>query len=817
MDEPPEKESPPPAKQRGISDNGTESYGDRCILSMVKSATATETQSACAGEVIKGIRGGRWKDSVEPIRSTYRRVLDETGGDRKKAKEAIGAAKKRLPGILWSGKFSSRANANLVKHSGLLCADLDELGDRLPDVRAALLKSPHLCALFLSPSGDGLKLLFRVRADGAFHLASYRAVERHIMELTGVQIDESCKDLARLCFASYDPDLYQNEGAVELPPLPEPTNPAASKNGATQPPDPDVRRRIATDMFGEIREIDGKSFVRCPGEHRHTQGNGAKDCEIHLDGPPSIHCVHNSCAGIVAGVNHELRSRIGKAEQPPTVDVREPRPAELPRIDPYTPPPLDLLPAVLREYVEAAAESLNVDRSFILLPMLSSLGSAIGIARSILVKRGFIQPPVIWTGIVGRSGSRKSPSLDAATFPTRERERALMASNREREHEFRETLAKWDAGRKNERGPKPEAPAPETALLDDLTLASLADAMQNNPRGLLIAKDELSHWLSSFDQFTKGAKGSDVSRYLSLHTAVFFGLDRREGGRSYRIFNPRVCITGGIQPAVLARCLTPDYFERGLPARFLFAMPPFRQDQWTEATIPEALTQAVRELFARLYALEPQRDGGETRPGLLPMDADAKGAYVEFYNQCGAIAEEENEKGEASRSKATGTAARLALVGMLLNDPDAMGVRGGIMVSACGLARWHGHEATRIYSTLGETAEQSDARRLVEYIQRRGGAVTVRDLAHGLRAYRNQTDAAEAALGRLATAGLGKWECLPSSPRGGPSKRLFRLAISDIRGVTVTETPENTREFRGYGDGDGGYVGENEETMGVRL
>ena len=60
-----------------------------------------------------------------------------------------------------------------------------------------------------------------------------------------------------------------------------------------------------------------------------------------------------------------------------------------------------LLPACLQEYVIAAAGSLNVDVAYILLPLLSSLGAAIGNSRSIILKRGFIQPPVIWTGIIG--------------------------------------------------------------------------------------------------------------------------------------------------------------------------------------------------------------------------------------------------------------------------------------------------------------------------------------------------------------------------------------------------------------------------------
>jgi hypothetical protein len=112
-----------------------------------------------------------------------------------------------------------------LKHSGLLCADLDSLGARLREVRQKLVKSPHVWALFLSPSGDGLKAVFRVPADSSKHLASFRAVEKHVLELTGIAIDESCSDVARLCFMSYDPGIWLNPHAIPIEPLPLPEKP----------------------------------------------------------------------------------------------------------------------------------------------------------------------------------------------------------------------------------------------------------------------------------------------------------------------------------------------------------------------------------------------------------------------------------------------------------------------------------------------------------------------------------------------------------------------------------------------------------------
>src|SRR5262249_54780825 len=161
---------------------------------------------------------------------------------------------------------------------------------------------------------------------------------------------------------------------------------------------------------------------------------------------------------------------------------------------------------------------------------------------------------------------------------------------------------------------------------------------------------ELSNWFASMDQF-HDAKGADVSRWLSLHTGNFFGLDRRTDNLRSRFWNPRVCITGGIQPAVLKRALTQDFFERGLPARFLFAAPPTGADSWSESTIDEHVKVAVQELFSELYGLEPETINDDVRPRLLGLDSAAKAEFIAYYNECGANAVSADERGEAAWSK----------------------------------------------------------------------------------------------------------------------------------------------------------------------
>lgn len=189
--------------------------------------------------VLDAIRSGRWRVSVEAVRAAFARA----------GKDAANELKKRLPGVLWSGKFDRRCTAGLVAHSGLLCADLDALGDRLATVRERLQASPHLYAAFLSPTGTGLKAIFRVPADERQHAGGFAAVAAHVRDLAGVEIDQACKDVSRLCFVSFDPEAYLNRDAVELPPLAvpvvEPRLNAAAPNAVPGTLPPSVDRMIA--------------------------------------------------------------------------------------------------------------------------------------------------------------------------------------------------------------------------------------------------------------------------------------------------------------------------------------------------------------------------------------------------------------------------------------------------------------------------------------------------------------------------------------------------------------------------------------------
>jgi hypothetical protein len=204
-----------------------------------------------------------------------------------------------------------------------------------------------------------------------------------------VQIDKKCKNVGRLCFLSSDSNAYLNEIAIELPPLCESKTRETVISAPVSDTKLETRRRVAEELLREINwNGDNSGYCTCPAQHLHTSGDGDRDCEVYLDRVPTIHCFHESCNGVIAGVNHELQSRIRKTE-----GVSKP--------EPLVRPLLELQPAASDD-----GNTLLGNRFLCRGGGLTFIGSA-GIGKSTAV----IQLRISWS--IGRTcfGITPAPSL----------------------------------------------------------------------------------------------------------------------------------------------------------------------------------------------------------------------------------------------------------------------------------------------------------------------------------------------------------------------------------------------------------------------
>jgi hypothetical protein len=141
-------------------------------------------------EIFTFIKNGKWKKEI-----------DECQLDLSK--------KKNLPCFTPTGLFSQRNSLGIIKFSGLICLDIDNVDD--PKSLKEICKNiSWVWVAFITPSRKGLKIIVQTNADVEFFHSTEAEVAISFYEITGFLRDEKCKDLARVQFVSHDADIYIN-------------------------------------------------------------------------------------------------------------------------------------------------------------------------------------------------------------------------------------------------------------------------------------------------------------------------------------------------------------------------------------------------------------------------------------------------------------------------------------------------------------------------------------------------------------------------------------------------------------------------------
>jgi hypothetical protein len=160
-------------------------------------------------EITEIIRDGMFRRQVEFLQQT----LTEKGI------EAYGKSKKELPAFTPSGKFEGgRKPTYLKEYSKLIILDIDKLKvEQVNELRSKINNCPYTHCSFVSPSGLGLKIIVKIRSKLENHKQAFNTVKFYYEGLLGIQIDPSGKDVTRLCFFSYDPELFMNPDSKAFP------------------------------------------------------------------------------------------------------------------------------------------------------------------------------------------------------------------------------------------------------------------------------------------------------------------------------------------------------------------------------------------------------------------------------------------------------------------------------------------------------------------------------------------------------------------------------------------------------------------------
>ena len=190
-------------------------------------------------QALNKIKAPEQKEDIEKIRATTDKAVRKV-------------LKNNLDYFTFSGSFKERTEQGLIQHSNIMCIDFDlngwkkvkqedntvvevfETSFNIAEIKERLSADLYTLAVFVSPSGDGLKVL--VKIDGTEHFASFKWLENYYAERFQLEVDPSGKDIPRACFISYDEDPFVNMDSAVCPVValsektqnsePRPTNPA---------------------------------------------------------------------------------------------------------------------------------------------------------------------------------------------------------------------------------------------------------------------------------------------------------------------------------------------------------------------------------------------------------------------------------------------------------------------------------------------------------------------------------------------------------------------------------------------------------------
>jgi len=477
-----------------------------------------------------------------------------------------------------------------------------------------------------------------------------------------------------------------------------------------------------------------------------------------------------------------------------------------PMFAPFVEFPDECFPEPVRNYVLAQAIALDCDESAIAIPVLSALAASIGGSRRIEVEPGQQEPAILWTAVVGDAKTNNRPVLRAAVKPLVDRqERALRGYARQMAEFQKNRVA---SGKKSDGSPLPKAA--DRYVVRDWRTESLIRLLSHQPRGVLVHADDLDDWLGRPNSSSR-SRAIEVSRWLDIYDGESSDVELKSKDQSESsLAHASVNVTGTVSPQALMHKLMNAQKPCGLTSRLLFAQPPSIPRNWTAKPVEPSLTAGYAAVVNQLLSLpfdkrsdeedstspdgqppptEPDGDSGDLAVDLVPVvvtaSPEAQAVLSRFVGRWNGEHLQVAEPLEAWYTNLAKQATRLALVLHLTRwaageevDPavcDLESMQRGIM-----LARWFSREAQRVVALFSINPEHSEQFKLIDWLSRRNGVATVRDLCRSNgRKYPTEEDAL-AALNRIVDSGVARWVDMPPGKRGGPPYRIVTMGLTSL-------------------------------------
>lgn len=229
--------------------------------------------------------------------------------------------------------------------------------------------------------------------------------------------------------------------------------------------------------------------------------------------------------------------------------------------------PIDVFPKNIQDYLFELNTKLNSSIDFMGTSLLYVLSMCIGNAVKVEVKKGWLEPAIIWAAIVGKAGVGKTHNIDNIVKP-------LIKLNERELHKYKEAMQRFkeyselDKAEKKNRA-KVDEPTSGQFIVGDVTFEKLISMHEKNKKGIGILRDELTAWIKDLNKYRPG---SDLENYLSAFSGKPIIKNRVTAEDNY-VAQSFLSILGGVQPAILSMHYTTENKDNGLIDRILLCYP----------------------------------------------------------------------------------------------------------------------------------------------------------------------------------------------------------------------------------------------------
>lgn len=391
----------------------------------------------------------------------------------------------------------------------------------------------------------------------------------------------------------------------------------------------------------------------------------------------------------------------------------------------------EIFPESLATPIEVVASRMNLKPECYALALISGVSRFLKNGSSTMLveewNRYRCRTYGYFGALIAESSQMKTPIMNAMiTDPLA----AMRKKNQEKfeteKKAYTEELEQWKNSKDEDKGPMPDAPVEKIPYITKATWEGIAGMVGRNPsQGILWLCDELAGFFKSANQYRSG-KGSDKEDLLecwSGNGAVI----ARAAGTTVNVGAVSLSIYGNIQPKVLEPFLGDGSDDNGTFARFEFVQQPPALTQITLGLPKIDINPMLQALYENVDSIPVME---------FELDEEARKLFVDYYNHCQNVRMNHPKQGmRAMLGKAAEKVGRVATILHCIHASHS-GIEVSHKVPAEQVAaaiKWVEYTTQQALSinieVCSQDALESNLAKIISLAERKGGAVTARDIS----------------------------------------------------------------------------------------